>query len=274
MLDIHMKGFSRKDGIVASFHNRRYSIRRHIHQYSELVYILDGEFTVITEGKREIAGKGDIVIIPPYQPHSYCTEHDGNVHFWMLLFSNSLINDMIRSTNSYYMYDKNIFKPSESLKIFIEDRMIDTNEMPLIVDDAIMRKLKGLLYPVFDEYLSKVELCNDVRKGDAAAITIIMQYISQHYHENITLEEVCNAIGYSRSYISHILKSTLAMNFRTILNSFRINYARNLLINTNMKSFNIAVESGFESERTFHRVFKEVMEITPSDYRKKYVKNK
>lgn len=268
MLNVHKAGFSLKDGIMASVHNERYLMEQHIHQYSELIYVFDGCITVITGNKKEFAQKGDIAIIQPYQPHAYYTELNCKVNMWMLLFSNSLITDLVHTGDIFNRYENSVFTPTQTLKNFIEARIIDTKEKPVILNDKTSRKLKALLYPIFDEYMNEVPLLNEYKKNNSHAITLTLQYMAQHFHENISLSDVCKAIGYSKSHISHILSEMLSVNFKVLLNSFRISYARNLLVTKNMKSFNIALESGFGSERTFHRAFRESMGITPNEYRK------
>ena len=56
------------------------------------------------------------------------------------------------------------------------------------------------------------------------------------------------------------------------LNDARLNYACHRLENTSDSITNICLDSGFESQRTFNRVFKERYKISPSDYRSTCVK--
>ena len=61
-------------------------------------------------------------------------------------------------------------------------------------------------------------------------------------------------------------------NFNQYLNDARLNYACHRLENTSDSITNICLDSGFESQRTFNRVFKERYKISPSDYRSTCVK--
>ena len=62
---------------------------------------------------------------------------------------------------------------------------------------------------------------------------------------------------------------TFHCNFSKYLNGVRLNYAVGALENTQDTITNICLECGFESQRTFNRVFKERYKITPREYRKK-----
>ena len=53
-----------------------------------------------------------------------------------------------------------------------------------------------------------------------------------------------------------------------IVNSFRANYAKQLLKNTNFKVIDIAYECGYTCEKSFHRAFLQVTGVTPGKYRR------
>ena len=72
--------------------------------------------------------------------------------------------------------------------------------------------------------------------------------------------------------LSRLFSKTFHRNFNQYLNDARLNYACHRLENTNDSITNICLDSGFESQRTFNRVFKERYKISPSDYRSTCVK--
>ncbi len=273
MLEIHKNAYSTNDTIIASFHNSRYLMAPHVHQMAELVYVIEGEFIVISSGKREIAKAGDIVIVHPYQPHGYFTEAGKNVNFWMLLFEGSLISDIMREGYSYGEYSNLVFSPSEELKVFLKNKMIDSDEKHQKLNANELRRLKATLYPIFDEYITSVPMIKESEKIRSASVSEAFKYLSNHFQENITLKDVSMAIGYSASHLSHSFSEIVGMNFRTILNSIRINHAKTLLLNTNTNVLLISVECGFGSERSFHRAFQSTLGMTPREYRVRYAAN-
>jgi transcriptional regulator GlxA family with amidase domain len=68
-------------------------------------------------------------------------------------------------------------------------------------------------------------------------------------------------------YISRLFKDHVGQSFLTYLHGLRIKSAASLLISTEMPIADISTEVGFESYRTFLRVFREIRGQTPSDYR-------
>ena len=57
------------------------------------------------------------------------------------------------------------------------------------------------------------------------------------------------------------------MNFKKFLNQYRFEYAKNLIVNTDKKLSDIALESGFGSIRNFNRIYYKFSGITPKEQR-------
>lgn len=270
MIEIQKNACFSDDTIIASLHRSRYLMAPHVHQMSELVYVLEGEFTVISPGRQEIARAGDIVIVRPYRPHGYYTEKGKEVGFWMLLFEDTLINDLVYDSHAAKDYSNSVFTPSEELRVFLSTRMIDTNEKKKKLDANELRNIKATLYPIFDEYMTRVPILRENKRIHSNSVAETFRYLSEHFRENVTLKEVASAIGYSESHISHSLSSMTGMNFRSILNSIRISHAKALLLHTSTNVLMVSVECGFATERSFHRAFQALIGMTPSEYRERY----
>ena len=93
---------------------------------------------------------------------------------------------------------------------------------------------------------------------------------------NAILETEQSDITVAQAYLQIVLarcfSKTFHRNFNQYLNDVRLNYACQRLENTSDSITNICLDSGFESQRTFNRVFKERYKISPSDYRSTCVK--
>ena len=206
---IQKYNFSMTDSVRATFHNSRYRKAVHIHQLAELVYVLEGEIRVVTNGKRIIATAGDLIIVPPYQPHSFYTEDGKTVNIWMLLFSGNLISDISMSEYMYNEYESSVFRPSDALSVFIKSRFFDTEEKLCELDQAGIRRIKGLLYPVFEEYISKISTVKAHTDKNSQIVASVMKYLAKNFYKNESISVVASAIGYSESYISHNLKKNI-----------------------------------------------------------------
>ncbi|WP_348921836.1 AraC family transcriptional regulator [Enterococcus rotai] len=102
----------------------------------------------------------------------------------------------------------------------------------------------------------------------------VFRYVEQNYTTKITLEEVANSIGYSQFYFTKFFKRNTGKTFITFLNDYRIDKAKWLLINSTDTVSEIISQIGIESDKTFYRLFKQSMEMSPLKYREKMsVKN-
>ena len=67
--------------------------------------------------------------------------------------------------------------------------------------------------------------------------------------------------------LSRVFSGTFHRNFNQYLNETRLNYAGAMLEYTSRTVTDICMESGFESQRTFNRVFMQSYRMTPREYR-------
>ncbi|MDG0789547.1 response regulator [Cohnella ginsengisoli] len=114
---------------------------------------------------------------------------------------------------------------------------------------------------IVEETRNRLHMSSDITKA--------IQYIKQHYKENISLQAVADHVNLSFSYLSFLFKKELQITFIDYLNRYRIERAKELMAATQMKSYDIAVEVGFSPEYTyFSKVFKKVTGLNPNDYRR------
>ena len=86
--------------------------------------------------------------------------------------------------------------------------------------------------------------------------------------ERIRVGMMAEDIGVSKYVLSRIFSKTFHRNFNQYLNDERLNYAIRCLEHSDLSITQICMDSGFDSQRTFNRVFKERYKVTPREYRK------
>lgn len=84
---------------------------------------------------------------------------------------------------------------------------------------------------------------------------------------DLSLERLARHIGLNRSRLSAAINADGATNFSGLINSLRVDYAKELLSKTELSVIKIAFESGFNSKSTFNRVFKDMVGLTPRNWR-------
>ena len=116
--------------------------------------------------------------------------------------------------------------------------------------------------------LPKLKLIDKQSVGSTDVVYQVVAYISSHFRERVTLDKMATDLGISKYVLSRVFSKTFHRNFSQYLNDARINYAVSAIENTNDTLLDIAMESGFDSQRTFNRVFKDRFHMSPSEYRK------
>lgn len=94
-----------------------------------------------------------------------------------------------------------------------------------------------------------------------------MLYISEHFNESITLEDVSSHVHLHPSYFSTMFKQSTGSSFKEYLNMVRIEESKRLLSNTDFSIIDIAIAIGFEDQSYFSKVFKKYTGLTPKQFR-------
>lgn len=97
----------------------------------------------------------------------------------------------------------------------------------------------------------------------------IINYIDHNYMENLRLEFIALLFGYNSSYLGKIFKQKTKHSFNTYLDLVRIENAKNLLRQEDLKVYEIAKKVGYTSADYLHIKFKKYVGETPAEYRKK-----
>lgn len=99
-------------------------------------------------------------------------------------------------------------------------------------------------------------------------VTKAVEYIEEHYSENLTLQQVAEQIGITGGYLSTLFAQNLDRGFVEYLNEVRIEHACIYLQQNYLKTYEIAYKVGFNDEKYFSRVFKKIKGESPAAFRK------
>ncbi|WP_163195159.1 response regulator [Clostridium thermarum] len=108
------------------------------------------------------------------------------------------------------------------------------------------------------------------KQADTKPIRQAKQYIHQNYSSPLTLEEVSGMVGFNPTYFSYIFKKETGLGFLEYLSTVRINKAKDLLTETDYSISEISEEVGYMDLKHFSKLFKKMVGLNPSEYRKIY----
>lgn len=97
-------------------------------------------------------------------------------------------------------------------------------------------------------------------------------YIHKNYSDNLSQSWVAEQIGISPVYLSKLFKEEMQIGFMDYVTSYRLEKAKQLLVNHSLSNKKIAKLCGFNDDAYFSKVFKKIVDITPKEYQKKISK--
>lgn len=121
-----------------------------------------------------------------------------------------------------------------------------------------LRRLENGLYRAFENYKKE-------HKNSLTALCC--QYIKEHIHERIYLQDIADTFGISPNYLSQIFKKNMEIGISEYITTQKITESKRLLRETNLKIYEISDQLGFESSFYFSKVFKKITGVSPKDYR-------
>jgi YesN/AraC family two-component response regulator len=130
------------------------------------------------------------------------------------------------------------------------------------------------LLTIFGQHLSFVchQIFVEPQRAEPTAVTRARQFILEHQADDLSLTDVAKAVNTSTFYFCKLFKRATGLNFTEYLSQVRVEKAKGMLPNPNLRISEIAYEIGFQSLTHFNRVFKRITGQSPTNYRKKLPK--
>lgn len=100
-------------------------------------------------------------------------------------------------------------------------------------------------------------------------IQTMLEFIHQHYHEKITLEQIASSAIVSKRECLRCFQSCIQKTPIEYLLDYRIQQAQKLLRTTTLPVTEIAMQTGFHNSAYFTKVFRQLRGVSPSQYRKR-----
>ena len=113
-------------------------------------------------------------------------------------------------------------------------------------------------------------LCESLRSRrrtyKESVVNNVQKYINSHVEEHLSLNDVAAVFGLSPNYLSSLFKKTCNVGFSEYITQRKIARAKSLLLESDLKVYEVADRLGFESAFYFSKVFKKVEGVSPRDF--------
>lgn len=248
----------------------------HWHYEYELILVLKGSVSVNSDQKPVVLEAGDILLVNSKSVHEiYKIGEDKNICLFIQI-SQNLFNDFRDANQTYRFYlnsKLDSLKPKKGFEHFarlaaqIGLAALDKNEITPY-------RVKGMLYLFIADLYQYASYDIYQRASEAAehenmeTLMHIIEYIQFHYQDEGVLENLYKEVGMSEKSVYRLLKINIGNSAKDLVTLRKLDKAKYMLKYTEKPVSCIVDECGFNSEKTFYRIFKNVLNITPNGYRK------
>ena len=234
--------------------NRTY--RMHFHSNIELILVLDGELEVWINNHCRTLHAGEISVAWSYDAHGYRTpSHSVSLSF---IVPPRYYSEFLPLLNSRHTNDPFLSNPQLFEKIHSWVRSAKS------CDDELTKK--GFVYIILGTVLKSIRFENNENQTSPLLPSEALLYLNEHFREDITLNTVARDLGYHPNYLSNMFRNTLHIGFKQYLTLLRLREAVILMQGGDKSITDAAYESGFQSIRTFYRVFRAEFNCSPLEF--------
>lgn len=254
----------------------------HTHTSHEVYYILSGQLRMLLGDREQLLLPNQFILIQPGVHHGVVFNPDEPKEYVVAVYGIHRSGD---NTSGRYLPGHDFIGRVEKalagqLYIVAQDQNGCRELLPEIRREAHIKQPGWQL--VLEDYCREffIKLLRNVITAGPAADRVpldtgqgnlaveITKYMHEHYHDNITLEDISKAFHITPRHVTRIFSDYFGTSFRNTLSIYRLNYAKNYLCHTDKSAEEIASLVGISAVQTLYRLFKENEGITISEYRK------
>ncbi len=231
------------------------SLPLHYHKNPYFCYVLNGNYSEHFSRNDLTCSKGDFIFHPQHTEH-HNNFPDKSATCFNLEFSESWINKFVESklniscivkTNDYRMQ-------SSVLKIYKEINNFD-NLSSLMIEGLMLETIAGF------------SRNNAVNSLVPCYLKKIAEYLNEEYHSNPSLSHLASIAEVSPGHLVREFRKVFKITIGDYLRQVRVKQSSFMLRYTDKSLSDIALDAGFSDQSHFSRVFKNIMGLTPLEYR-------
>jgi AraC-like DNA-binding protein len=246
------------------------------------VYVLKGELINKVDGVEHVLKEGSILFINYDQTHELYAK--GDVAYVNLLVTTDFISQEIGEAKNIFdlfsfivLQDVNNMRELSPVISFEGEERRDIDELftAMLHEYENEKKnyekvLRYYFYVLILKLVRRLETAEkeDIVVGVSDKMSSVIEYLTEHYHDDLSLGDIAEKFFYNTSYFSRLFKNTFGITFNKFLQDLRIKNAIGYICETDYAFEKIAEMVGYSDKKQFYNVFKKWTGKTPGQYRK------
>jgi len=244
---------------------KNWGIKLHSHDCYQLFFIQSGSCHYTIDGKETEVQKDDYILVLPNIEHSMQKNHNSLVRMIDIKFklSGQKLVEKLKGIQS-------VGVTPDSIKYFFK---LISNEIKT-QDEYYKEVVETYTYVLTLKLLAsskkseKTEIITALdEQGWSPVCHDVADYIDANYSDKVTLENISDTLGYNKNYLCTLFKDETSYTIMDYLRRVRIERTCELIEMSDYTFSQICYMVGFKSVHHFNRIFKEIMKITPSEYK-------
>lgn len=190
---------------------------------------------------------------------------------YLLLFAEKSLDEILAHSSSRASQRYGCYQLIELYRRLAEavGMALDMEQLSQILQESSIASIKERTLSILSQ--ARETRLRDLSQAADVTYSSIMQYIGDNFANPLfSLSDVADHLGVSIYTASRVLKTLTGINFRKYLNDIRVEYAKDLLLTTDLPVVKVSEQAGFTSPSYFIKIFKEAENTTPSNYRSQH----
>lgn len=262
------------------YNNQSEDYPTHWHTATEIIMPVDNCYTVTVSQNVYHLNVGDILVIPSGEQHELSAPSSGARFIY--LFDFSAISKLKGFASILPLLAQPILITAQTAPLIYEQEynlllqmrneyFSENNLRELVIYSMLINFFVHIGRNHFESAIDNPYARSDKKREYIETFNEVLNYIDNHYMEDLSLETVANAAGFSKYYFTRLFKQYTDTTFYDYLSYKRIRVAESLLSRQELSITEIALQSGFSSISTFNRIFKKLKNCSPTEYRESYI---
>jgi len=274
---------SRQSFIARRFEKWGFDGPYHFHPEYELTSIIQAKGKRYTGSHMEDFFHGDLVLLGPNLPHCWkldMTSPQPEAAAIVIQFNENFLGDVF--FNRAELQDiKKLFQQAANGISFKADTRQRVNQqlIALIEEENSFKKMLLLL-----DILQQLALSNEFALLDQSQtiaertiaeqerINPVFAYLVENFRQQVSLDKAASIANMTTNAFCKYFKKITRKTFMETIIEYRLNYATQQLVQTDKPISEISFESGFGDVSHFYKMFKVKMNLSPLNYRKKFMR--
>ena len=253
----------------------------HYHESNEIIFMIKGQGVRIVGDHMDHFNNSDLVMMGGGVPHLFKNnEHESTsaadyiiVKFKDLFKESSFfslpelltIQNFIENSKRGVLFSNTTIAKIRKPLIQLSESTGPDRIVKLIIVLDILSKETDYKYLASEGFQLK-----DSGKGEDR-IQKVINYIGDNYVKDITLDDLAEVSHMTTNSFCRYFKSRTGKTAFQFIREYRVNKACQMLINGKKSIAEICYDTGFNSFSSFNRIFKNLKDISASEYKSKYV---